>query len=106
MIDRAYWISWYNLPEEGREQHLGWLHRQYIPKVLERAGVLWAAHYASEENVVPLGGGKGRVGHTKLESVPAGDRFILIFGAEEPRFVNGVLDKLAAQLRPAEMRRG
>jgi hypothetical protein len=46
---------------------------------------LWAAHYASEENVVPLGGGKGMVGHYVADgSVPAGDRFILMFGAEEP----------------------
>lgn len=83
IVDRAYWISWYNLPEDGRDQYLAWLHGDYIPKVLARSGVLWAAHYASEENVVPLGGGKGRVGHVKLDAVPAGDRFILIFGAAE-----------------------
>lgn len=82
MLDRAYWISWYNLPEEGREAYLLWLHKNYMPLVLERSGVLWAAHYASEENVVPLGGGKGRVSHVKPDSVPAGDRFILIFGGE------------------------
>jgi len=81
-LDRAYWISWYDLPDEGRAAYLAWLHESYLPMVLERPGVLWGAHYASEENVVPLGGGKGRVGHVKPDAVPAGDRFILIFGGE------------------------
>jgi len=84
-MDRAYWITWYDLPEQGRESYLSWLHYSYAPKVLERPGVLWAAHYASEDNVIPLGGGKGRVGHAKNESLPTGDRFILMFGAKEPQ---------------------
>jgi hypothetical protein len=80
-LDRAFWIIWYDLPDEGRAPYLSWLHDTYMPKVLARRGVLWGAHYASEENVVPLGGGKGRVSrHAASVSVPAGDRFILIFG--------------------------
>ena len=82
--DKAYWITWYNLPDEGREAYLAWLHGSYMPRVLEWSGVLWAAHYASEENVVPLGGGKGRVKHIRGGDLPAGDRYILIFGAKEP----------------------
>ena len=82
-MDRAYWISWYDLPRQGRESYFSWLHNTYAAAVLQRRGVLWAAHYASEDNVVPLGGGKGRVGHAKIDSLPSGDRFILIFGAEE-----------------------
>lgn len=90
MLDRAFWITWYDLPVEGRDAYLFWLHGTYIPKVQTRPGVLWAAHYASEENVVPLGGGKGMVSrHVADDSVPAGDRFILMFGAEEPHaFMN------------------
>jgi hypothetical protein len=83
-LDRAFWISWYDLPAAGRDAYLSWLHSTYIPKVLQRPGVLWAAHYASEENTVPLGGGKGRVSrHASSAEVPAGDRYILIFGGEE-----------------------
>lgn len=85
MLDRAFWITWYDLPVAGRDAYLSWLHGTYMPKVQARPGVLWAAHYASEENVVPLGGGKGMVGHHVADgSVPAGDRFILMFGAAEP----------------------
>lgn len=100
MLDRAYWISWYDIAEEGREDYLPWLHRRYIPAVMERPGVLWAAHYASEENVVPLGGGKGRVSHARPDAVPAGDRFILILGGTEPHvFADPSPRRFHAELR-------
>ena len=60
-MDRAFWITWYDLPDNGREQYLDWLHETYIQKITARPGVLWAAHFASESNVAPLGGGKGMV---------------------------------------------
>lgn len=84
--DRAYWITWYNLPEAGREAYLKWTHEVYMPKVLERDGVLWGAHYASlpKGEYTPLGGVGGRIAHKKdPEGVPPGDRYILIFGATD-----------------------
>lgn len=80
-MDRGLWISWYNLPVDGRDDYLAWLHGTYIPQLLQRPGFLWAAHYASEENVA-LSGAKGRLSQTQSNIVPAGDRFILLFGGE------------------------
>ena len=82
-VDRALWISWYDLPDEGREAYLSWLHQSYIPALLKRPGFLWAAHYAA----VPRGTVRTmrRDGATdpRLDpSVPTGDRYILLFGAE------------------------
>ncbi len=85
--DRAYWITWYNLPESNRDAYLQWAHETYMPKVLAREGVLWAAHYASlpKSEYSPLGGAGGRIAHKKdPEGVPPGDRFIMIFGAVDP----------------------
>lgn len=83
-MDRAYWITWYNLPETGRQNHLDWVHGSYMPAVLARPGVLWGAHYASETDFLPLGG-KSRISHKpNPPGVPVGDRFILIFGAADP----------------------
>lgn len=101
--DRAYWISWYNLPGDGRDAYCAWQHEHYMPMVLQRPGVLWAAHYASEENVIPLGGGKGRVSHVKPDAVPAGDRYILIFGADTAHaFANPSPLRMHAELPPRD----
>lgn len=83
-MDRAYWITWYNLADANRQSHLDWVHQHYIPRVLARTGVLWGAHYASETDFVPLGG-KSRIAHKpNPPGVPVGDRFILMFGAADP----------------------
>ena len=89
-MDRGIWITWYDLPAAGRETHLAWVHDTYIPKVLARRGVLWAAHYASEDREsVVLAGAPGRLRQVERGVVPAGDRYILLFGAEEaPVFAN------------------
>lgn len=99
-MDRAILISWYDLPAANREAHLAWLHQTYIPKVLKRPGVLWAAHYASEKLTLPP-----RIRHTS-EPVPAGNDYILLFGAESSHaftrdaqsFVNGTASKFEASL--------
>lgn len=79
-MDRGIWATWYDLPDEGRDEYLSWLHEAHLPEALGRPGYLWAAHYASEEKVV--NNVEGRLSHTKDPGVPAGDRFILLFGAE------------------------
>jgi hypothetical protein len=81
-MDKGLWITWYNLLEEGRKDHLDWLHGDYIPKRLEDSRFLYAAHYASESNVT-LSGEKGRLKNTTDLTVPTGDRYILIFGATD-----------------------
>lgn len=106
MQDRAFWITWYDLPAVGRDAYLSWLHGTYMPKVQARPGVLWAAHYASEANVVPLGGGKGMVGHYVADgSVPAGDRYMLMFGAaKSDAFMNPSPREFNAALPEADRR--
>lgn len=84
MSDRAYWITWYDLPAQERDAYLAWVHGSYIPKVMKRPGVLWGAHYAALPNIAPLGGGKGRVSkHAGAAEVPQGDGYIAIFGAAD-----------------------
>lgn len=75
-MDRAIWISWYNLPDHGRDAYLAWLHGSYIPRFLRQPGVLWGAHYASAK--VPP---HARVRYTDDKSVPGGTDYILMFGA-------------------------
>ena len=77
MTDRGLWIVWYNLPAEGRDAHLAWLHGTYIPKILNHPGVLWAAHYKSDQEA-PL----SILRHTSDPAVPAGNDYFLLFGGE------------------------
>jgi hypothetical protein len=101
--DRALWITWYDLPEDGRETYLSWLHQMHIPALLKRPGFLWGAHYASVE--------RGSMSTMRRDSskkdprldptVPTGDRYLLLFGAEHANvFGNPVPSGLHASLGP------
>ncbi|MDH3288232.1 MAG: hypothetical protein OEP48_10995 [Betaproteobacteria bacterium] len=95
-MDRALHITWYDLPEKGQEDHLSWLRGTYIPKVLKRPGVLWAAHYASEKLQIPV-----RIRHTDDAALPAGNDYILLFGAESSHAFTRGADSFAED-RPSK----
>lgn len=101
-MDRALWITWYDLQESARGAYLAWLRDTYVPQQLERPGFLWAAHYASEENIV-YAGQKGRLKHINDGSVPNGTRFILLFGGEQSNvFFEPAPGEAHARLPPAD----
>jgi hypothetical protein len=82
--DRALWITWYDLPEERRDEYLHWLHAVYMPALLERGRFPYAAHYASlPPSRMPQTRKASSMRHTDDPSVPTGDRYILVVGAED-----------------------
>ncbi len=102
-MDLGLWITWYDLPEAGRDDYLAWLHESYIPAMQARTGALWAAHYAS----VPKGSVRFRSsGHrpeTSDPKVPRGDRYIQIFGARNAHaFGNPTPSEARAELSPGD----
>lgn len=76
--DRGFWVSWYDLPEDRTDDHLAWVHGTYIPKILARPGVLWAAHYKTR-----LTNPGAHMHRTKDASVPDGSDYVLIFGGRD-----------------------
>ncbi len=83
-MDNALWITWYDLPQDGRDAYLAWLHETYIPMLLRRPGFLWAAHYASVEKERIISSHPEFISpSTRDAAVPAGDRYILLFGAQD-----------------------
>jgi hypothetical protein len=83
-MDRGLWITWYNLPDDGRNTYLSWLHERYLPAMLRRTGFLWAAHYASiDRGTLRPMLKESAYRRTQDAAVPAGDRYILLFGAED-----------------------
>ena len=95
MLDRGLWITWYGLPADRRDEYLSWLHGTYIPRVLKRPGILWAAHYVNDAGIAPV----SRVRHTTDATVPTGNDYILLFGAENAHaFANPIPAKFHAEL--------
>ena len=83
-MDRGIWATWYDLPEEGKDEYISWLHEVHIPKALSRPGYLWAAHVENiwdEEREAH----KSRIlTHTPDSSVPSGNAYLMLFGAPSP----------------------
>src|SRR3954447_23057795 len=113
-IDRGFWISWYDLPKESADNHIAWLHDAYIPKMLSKPGVLWAAHF---KTVLTAPG--SHMLRTKDPAVPNGSDYVLIFGGESTAaftkgvdaFRKGAASRLDRELSPGDkqmlgMRRG
>ena len=112
-MDRALWISWYDLPDDGRDAYIAWAQETYIPQLLKRPGFLWGAHYASIDKGAHKASTDGIAGRTKDAAVPTGDRYIMMFAAEDcitfarptPRALHGTLpepDKKMLALRMNE----
>jgi hypothetical protein len=77
-IDRGLWVTWYDLPETGRDAYLSWLHESYLPALLKRSGYLWAAHYATRETEA-----RSDLHHVEDPKVPTGFHYILLIGAKD-----------------------
>ena len=83
-MDRGIWAAWYDLPDEGKEEYLAWLHEVHIPEALARPGYLWAAHVENgiwEKRESDL---KNRLTYTDDTAVPAGNAYLMLYGAVSP----------------------
>jgi hypothetical protein len=76
--DRGLWVTWYDLPDSGRDAYLSWLHESYLPALLKRPGYLWAAHYATQNTET-----RSDLHHVEDPKVPTGFHYILLVGAKD-----------------------
>lgn len=108
--DRGLWITWYDLPTDGRDDYFSWLHGTYLPELLKRPGYLWAAHYASQD----LEGGaenSKRYKHVDEPSVGKGYRYMLliaatdanVFGDPVPSVLNAALPEQGKKMLAMRM---
>jgi hypothetical protein len=95
--DRGLWVTWYDLPDNGRDAYLSWLHGTCLPELLKHPGYLWAAHYATREREGTST--SSQLHHVEDPQVPTGFRFILLIGAKDAHvFGNPVPSALHAAL--------
>ncbi len=94
-MDRAIWATWYDLPDDGANEFISWLHEVHLPEMLERSGYLWAAHVDNDKSEERKENVNRRLTHTDDPSVPAGNGYLMLFGAES---VHTFLDPSPVQL--------
>lgn len=83
-MDQAIWATWYDLPEDGRDEYLDWLHSDYLPALQSKPGIAWAAHYQDTVG----GDDMKRVREhfpesVGMEGVGTGTQFLMLAGAAE-----------------------
>ncbi|MBO6782827.1 MAG: hypothetical protein JJ899_06085 [Alphaproteobacteria bacterium] len=84
MMDNAIWATWYDLPDDGRDGFLDWLHGDYLPGLQARPGIAWAAHYEND------GGGEGMAAvraafpdGADMAGLGDGTQYVMLVGAGE-----------------------
>ena len=103
-MDRGIWATWYDLPEQGKEEYIAWLHEVHLPKALLRPGYLWAAHIENIWDEARKAHISKRLIHTDDPTVPTGNAYIILYGAASPHvFLKPRPAQLEAQ-RTAEER--
>ena len=80
-MDNGIWATWYNLDETGKEDHINWLHNDYLPNILTHDGVVWAAHYLVDEQDYKER--RDKLPHT-TENIPQGTQYICLIAASSP----------------------
>jgi len=98
-MDQAIWATWYDLPDEARDEYLDWLHGEYLPELQARPGFAWAAHYRSQGGGADMA--KVRAAFPEsvgMEGVGDGTQFLMLVGAVEPStfMAPSVVDEQAA----------
>lgn len=84
-MDNGIWATWYDLDAADRDDFLAWLHGDYLPSLLARPGIAWAAHYESEGGGTAMREVRERiVAKPKEEDVGAGSQFLMLVGAPSP----------------------
>jgi hypothetical protein len=101
ILDKALWITWYDISEAHREAYLSWLNGSYLPNLLKRPGILWAGHYLNDSSIAP----PPTVKHVADGVLPAGNDYILFVCADSTeRFANPTRAKYHAGLPQDDQR--
>ena len=84
-MDQGIWATWYDLPEDGRDDYLDWLHGDYLPELQNRPGIAWAAHYQSQGGGAEMQQIRDTFPRSEgMEGVGTGTQFLMLAGAAEP----------------------
>ena len=98
-MDRGIWATWYDLPAEGKEEYISWLHEVHFPGALSRPGYLWAVHVENVRTPEREEAISRNLTHTSDLSIPKGNDYLVLFGAASPHtFVSPSWSELRSQM--------
>lgn len=105
-MDMGIKAVWYNLPPDGREEYLAWLHQSYLPAMRQLSGRTWAAHYEVTGGGATLfDDNKDRLTRAGTGEVGDGKDFLLMIGAASPHaFFKPTRDEIAIEEDPITLK--
>lgn len=103
-IDRGIWATWYDLPEDGREDFISWLHEVHLPEATQRPGYLWAAHFEITESSSRMNLVKDKLTYTDTADIGGGTQFLVLRGAVSPHVFCDPNPAQLAERQSAEVR--
>lgn len=84
-LDRGIWAMWYDLPAEGRDDFLAWLHDTRLPALRDDAAHLWAAHYEIAGGGADMDKIADHLARPEgADEVGTGTQFVILVGAASP----------------------
>ncbi len=103
-MDRGILAIWYDLPDDGRDEHLAWLHEVHLPGLLsQRQDILWAAHFQNAGHSEKFHQVISRMRRAEPAEVPSGSNYLLLLGAESSyTFFNPNVDQIAERRNAAD----
>ena len=83
-MDNGIWASWYDLPADGRDAHLAWLHEAYLPALTTHPGHAWVAHYEVVGGGADMAKLADRLARPEEDGVGQGAAYVQLVGAASP----------------------
>lgn len=83
-MDQGIWATWYDLHDGDQSSYLDWLHGTHLPRIQQRTGIAWAAHYW-----ITGGGGDmdkiaDHLARADADEVGQGSQYLVLVGATSP----------------------
>jgi hypothetical protein len=86
-MDQGVRAVWYDLEDTAEAAYLAWLHGHYLPEIMARPGILWAAHYeitGGGAHMDKIGDVLPRMDEGENADVGTGTQYLLLIGAGSP----------------------
>jgi len=101
-VDLGIKAVWYDLPPQGREEYMSWLHGTYLPAASQLSGRIWAAHYEITGGGAALfDDGRDRMTRADEGEAGGGKDFLLLLAAGSPHaFFKPTRDEIAIEEAP------